>query len=246
VAGAAVLGRLTWQVADVIAVREETATARTLVLEVPGWSGHLPGQHVDLRLTAADGYSVQRSYSVANAPHGRRVELTVQRVAGGEVSPYLVEEVRAGDRLELRGPVGGYFLWRPEWTSPVLLLAGGSGVVPLAAIVRTRAATQSRARMHLIYSARSPADVLYAAELRQRAAEDAGLAVAFAFTRTPASAGARTGRVDAAFLAAAAGPILASDPRCYVCGPTRFVEAMADLLVAAGQAPDRIRTERFG
>ncbi len=244
-AGTAVLGRLTWRVADVVAVVEETATARTLVLDVPGWAGHLPGQHVDLRLSAEDGYSTQRSFSVANAPSGSTVELTVQWVDGGEVSSYLVDEVRAGDQIELRGPVGGYFLWRPEWTDPVLLLAGGSGVVPLAAIARTAAAASAPAPMRLIYSVRSPADVLYAAELGRRAAAG-GLAVTFGYTRQAPPGWPRPpGRLDAALLAEAGWPA-GANPRCYLCGPTAFVEAMADLLVAAGHRPDRIRTERFG
>jgi ferredoxin-NADP reductase len=279
-AGAAVLGRLTWRVADVVAVQAETATARTLVLDVPGWAGHLPGQHVDLRLTAADGYSTQRSFSIANAPGGARVELTVQRVTGGEVSGYLVDEVRVGDQIELRGPVGGYFVWRPEWTEPVLLLAGGSGVVPLMAIARTRAARSAAvesatvgsgavgsgtvgsgavgsgavgfgavgsgaAPMRLIYSVRGPDDVIYAAELRRLAGEGT-LAVHYAYTRAaPAGQPARIGRVDAGTVAESGWPA-DTGPLCYVCGPTAFVEAVADLLVAAGHPPPRIRTERFG
>jgi ferredoxin-NADP reductase len=244
VAGTAVLGRLTWRVVDVAAVRTETATARTLVLDVPGWAGHLPGQHVDLRLTAADGYSTQRSFSIANAPDGTRVELTVQRVDGGEVSPYLVDVVRAGDQLELRGPVGGYFVWRPEWTDPALLLAGGSGVVPLMAMARTRAGSGS-APMRLVYSVRTPGDVIYAGELDRLAAAD-WLRVRYAYTRrAPSGWDGRVGRVDGALLADAGWPAEAG-PRCYVCGPTAFVETMADLLVGAGHPPSLIRTERFG
>jgi ferredoxin-NADP reductase len=244
VAGTAVLGRLTWRVADVVSAVAETASARTLVLAVPGWAGHLPGQHVDLRLTAADGYSTQRSFSIANAAAGSRVELTVQRVAGGEVSTYLVDEVRAGDQIELRGPVGGYFVWRPGWTDPVLLLAGGSGIVPLMAIARVRAAAPA-VPMRLVYSVRRADDVIYAAELRRRAAED-GLAVTYAYTRAaPAGWTGRAGRVDAVLLAEAGWPAEAR-PLCYVCGPTAFVEAIADLLVAAGHSPNRVRTERFG
>jgi ferredoxin-NADP reductase len=239
VARAAVLGRLNWLVAAVLEVRDETATARTLVLDVPGWPGHLPGQHVDLRLTAEDGYQAQRSYSIASGPAGSRLELTVQAVGDGEVSTYLVGEVRAGDRLELRGPVGGWFVWRPEWTEPVLLLAGGSGVVPLMSMVRARGAAGAPVR--LLYSVRSPADVIYRAELGAAAP---GVSVRYAWTRLPAP-GERAGRVDAARLAAYAWPP-ALRPRCYVCGPTGFVEAMADLLVAAGHEPGWVRTERFG
>jgi ferredoxin-NADP reductase len=246
VAGTAVLGRLTWLVADVVAVRTETATARTLVLDVPGWAGHAAGQHVDVRLTAADGYSTQRSYSIANAARGSAIELTVQRVPDGEVSGYLVDEVRVGDKLELRGPVGGYFVWRPEWTEPVLLLAGGVGVVPLMAIVRTRTATAAPARLRLLYSVRRPDDVIYATELSARAEGSDALAVTYAYSRAaPAGWPGPVGRIDAAFLAGFGWP-LEVEPRCYVCGPTAFVETMADLLVAAGHPPERIRTERFG
>jgi ferredoxin-NADP reductase len=245
VAGTAVLGRLTWRVADVVSVLAETASARTLGLDVPAWPGHLAGQHVDLRLTATDGYSTQRSYSIANAAAGSRIELTVQRVTAGEVSGYLVDELRAGDQIELRGPVGGYFVWRPAWTDPVLLLAGGSGLVPLMAMARTRAAAAATAPMRLVYSVRRPDDALYTAELRRRATED-GLVVRYAYTRTaPTGWPHRPGRVDAARLAEAGWPA-ESAPLCYVCGPTVFVEAMADLLVAAGHPPDRVRTERFG
>jgi ferredoxin-NADP reductase len=261
VARAAVLGRLTWRVADVVAVRTETASARTLVLDVPNWPGHLAGQHVDVRLTADDGYSAQRSYSIANASAGgSRIELTVQRVDGGEVSGYLVDEVREGDQFELRGPVGGYFVWRPEWTDPVLLLAGGSGVVPLMAIARTHAAAGAAGPpsmpsgrspsapsgpMRLVYSVRTPDDVIYAAELGELATSG-GLAVHFAYTRTaPSGSPGRPGRLDAATLGELAWP---PDARAisYVCGPTGFVEAMADLLVAGGHLPVRVRTERFG
>jgi ferredoxin-NADP reductase len=246
VARTAVLGRLTWLVADVLDVRPETASARTLVLHVPGWPGHLAGQHVDLRLTAEDGYSAQRSYSIANAINGTTVELTVQLVPDGEVSTYLVEEIRRGDQIELRGPVGGYFVWRPEQSEPVLLLAGGSGVVPLMSMVRTRAAAAPAAPMRLVYSVRSQDDVLYAAELGRRAAADGGLDVSFVYTRRAPPAWPRPpGRVDASFLAEAGWPVDAQ-PTNYVCGPTAFVEAMADLLVAAGHPASCIRTERFG
>src|SRR5919202_5468966 len=168
-ARAAVLGRLTWQAAQVLAVWDESATARTLVLDVPCWRGHLPGQHVDVRLTAEDGYSTQRSYSIASAPDGTRVELTVKRLDDGEVSPYLTQVLGPGDPLELRGPVGGWFVWRPEDTTPVLLLAGGSGVVPLMAMVRTRVARSSPTPMRLVYSTRAPDTVLYGGELRRLA-----------------------------------------------------------------------------
>jgi ferredoxin-NADP reductase len=246
VARTAVLGRLTWLAADVVDVRSETASASTLVLDAPGWPGHLAGQHADVRLTAEDGYSAQRSFSIANAADGTRVELTVQRVLDGEVSTYLVDEVRPGDQIELRGPVGGYFVWRPEQAESVLLLAGGSGLVPLMAMVRARAAAASSTPMRLVYSVRGEADVLYAAELRRRAAEEDGLDVRIVYTRTAPSGWAQSpGRVNASLLAQVDWP-LDEEPSSYVCGPTGFVEAMADLLVDAGHPPERVRTERFG
>jgi ferredoxin-NADP reductase len=245
VARAAVLGRLTWRVATVTAVRPETATTRTLVLDVPDWPGHDAGQHVDVRLTAEDGYTTQRSYSIASAAHASTVELTVLRVTDGEVSPYLVDVAEPGDRFELRGPIGGYFVWRPSST-PVLLVAGGSGIVPLMAMIRTRAATGSAVPFRLLYSVRSPADAIYAAELGRLAASDEGLRVNFVYTRqTPPGWTEAPSRLDAARLARAAWPA-SSGPDCFVCGPTGFVEAAADLLVAAGHVPERIRTERFG
>ena len=182
-ARAAVLGRLSWLVARLAGVRDETATARTLILEVPGWPGHLPGQHIDVRLTAEDGYSTQRSYSIASAPAGSRLELTIQRLDDGEVSPYLAEVLSRGDPLELRGPVGGYFAWHPADPAPVLLIGGGSGVVPLMAMVRTRIASGSQAPMRLIYSTRSPDTLLYAAELERIAADGGGLSVDLVYTR---------------------------------------------------------------
>jgi ferredoxin-NADP reductase len=247
-ARAAVLGRLTWRVGEVRAVRDESATARTLVLEVPGWPGHLPGQHVDVRLTAADGYSTQRSYSIASAMDGSRLELTVQRLDDGEVSPYLTQVLRPGDPLELRGPVGGWFVWRPEDedTSPVLLAAGGSGVVPLMAMVRTRIARMSLTPMRLIYSTRAPDTVLYGDELRRLAVRDPQLGVELVYTRrAPAGRSGPVGRLDAAQLATLAWPPTAA-PACFVCGPTGFVEAVANLLVDQGHDSQRIRTERFG
>ena len=217
--------------------RAESASAVTLVLDVPGWPGHLPGQHVDVRLTAEDGYRAQRSYSIASAPGGESVELTVQRVAGGEVSPYLVDGFEAGDRVELRGPVGGWFVWRPHETDPVLLVAGGSGLVPLMAMIRTRRAEGVTTPFHLLYSVRTPADRLYAGELRA----GAGLAVDLLYTRAaPPGTPRPPGRLTRADLAG----VPPSD--CFVCGPTGFVEAAADLLVDLGHDPARIRTERFG
>ena len=245
-ARAAVLGRLTWRAAQVLEVRHESASARTLVLEVPGWPGHLPGQHVDVRLTAADGYQAHRSYSIASAPDGSRVELTVERLADGEVSPYLTDALRPRDLLELRGPIGGWFVWRPGDQTPVQLLGGGSGVVPLMAMVRTRNANGSTTPMRLVYSTRTPDTVLYGDELRRLAGRDPTLRVELVYTRrAPEGWHGPAGRLDAAQLATLAWP--PSDrPGCFVCGPTGFVEAIANLLIDQGYAPERIKTERFG
>ena len=245
-ARAAVLGRLNWRAAQVLEVRHESASARTLVLDLPEWPGHLPGQHVDVRLTAEDGYQAQRSYSIASAPDGSRVELTVERLADGEVSPYLTDELRPGNLLELRGPIGGWFVWRSGDTDPVLLLGGGSGVVPLMAMVRTRAANGSTIPMRLVYSTRTPDTVLYGDELRRLAERDPTLRVELVYTRrAPEGREGPVGRLDAARLATLAWPP-ADRPASFVCGPTGFVEAVADLLVDQGYAPEQIKTERFG
>ena len=244
-AGAAVLGRLTWRVSTVTSVRGETATARTIALNVPGWPGHRAGQHVDVRLTAADGYSAQRSYSIASAPDGDQLELTVQLLADGEVSPYLAQVVAAGDPLELRGPIGGWFAWDPA-PVPVLLVAGGSGVVPLMAMIRARAATGTHSSFRLVYSVRGPDDAFYAAELAERQRGDDGLHVAYVYTRTtPPGWPVPPGRIGAGALTA---PEWSPDrnPAVFVCGPTGFVETVANLLVNAGHDPRTIKTERFG
>jgi ferredoxin-NADP reductase len=238
--------RLQWQVARLSGVRDETPTARTLELEVDGWPGHLPGQHVDVRLTAEDGYSVQRSYSLAAPADGERIELTVQRVPDGEVSPFLVADYRLGDPIEVRGPVGGWFVWQPGEPDPVLLVAGGSGIVPLMAMLRERRAARSRVPFRLVYSVRTPSEIYYADELRRRDRDDPGLDVTVVHTRTAPDGSARPpGRLTAAELAAAGWPAELR-PRCYVCGPTGFVEAVAAMLVAAGHPEEQIRTERFG
>jgi ferredoxin-NADP reductase len=230
----------------VTATRQETDAARTLVLGVDGWPGHVAGQHVDVRLTAEDGYSTQRSYSIASAPDNGRLEITVERIEDGEVSPYLVDVAEPGDRCEVRGPVGGYFTWQPAQTRPVLLLAGGSGVVPLMSMIRVRAAAGSRVPFRLVYSVRSPCAVIYRDELRARERDDRGLDVSYAYTReTPEGWPRPPGRIDAALLAAAGWPP-ELEPACFVCGPTAFVEAVAGLLIDLGYAPDWIRTERFG
>ncbi|MEO3809470.1 ferredoxin reductase [Sphaerisporangium sp. B11E5] len=244
-ARAAVLGRLTWRAATVAAVRAENATARTLVLDVPDWPGHVPGQHVDVRLTAPDGYSAQRSYSIASAPGPGRLELTVQRVDDGEVSSYLVDVAEPGDVFELRGPVGGYFTWSAADPSPVLLVGGGSGVVPFMSMIRARAAagaSDGLAPFRLVYSTRTPASLLYAGEL----ASGPGVEIVLAYTReAPPGSSRPPGRLDAGLLADSGwGP--GRMPLCYVCGPTGFVETVADLLIDQGHPADRIRTERFG
>jgi ferredoxin-NADP reductase len=249
-ARAAVLGRLSWRVAELAAVRDETPTARTLVLAVPGWPGHQAGQHVDVRLTAADGYSAQRSYSIASAGSrdGRvpSLELTVQRLADGEVSPYLTQVLAVGDPLELRGPIGGWFVWDPAGEQPVLLVAGGSGIVPLMAMIRARAAAGRGVPFRLIYSVRDPGTALYAAELAERERATDGLTVSYVYTRAaPAGSGLPTGRISGRVVAATGFPA-AQAPAVFVCGPTGFVEAAANLLIEAGHDPHAIKTERFG
>jgi ferredoxin-NADP reductase len=233
-------------VGRLVAARDETASARTLILDVPGWPGHLAGQHVDVRLTAEDGYTAQRSYSIAGAAGGERVELTVQRVPDGEVSGYLTGVYAVGDPVELRGPVGGWFVWRPAAAEPVLLVGGGSGIVPLMAMIRARRAAGSRTPFRLIYSVRTPADIYYAAELRSRARDDAGLDVTYVYTReAPEGWPEPPRRIGVAAVNAAGWPPDFA-PQCFVCGPTGFVETVADILVALGHDPRRVRTERFG
>ena len=246
-AGTAVSGRLThrlrWLPARLVERREESQTASTLVFHVPGWPGHVAGQHVDVRLTAEDGYSTERSYSLASAPNADQVELTVQRVPGGEVSPYLVDELAIGDVVELRGPVGGWFVWRPEDTDPVLLVAGGSGIVPLMSMIRVRNAQGSRAPFRLLYSVRGPDDRLYGPELD---AGSPGLDTTWVYTRLAPDGWRRpAGRLLPRDLTDWGWPA-AFMPTCYVCGPTGFVESAAGMLVALGHHPERIRTERFG
>jgi ferredoxin-NADP reductase len=240
------LGRLSWRLAEVAEVRPETERVATLALEVPGWDGHLPGQHLDVRLTAEDGYTAERAYSIASAPDGKRVELAVERLDDGEVSPYLTEELRQGDQLELRGPVGGYFVWEPGRGGPLLLVAGGSGVVPLMAMLRHRAATGSQVPARLLYSSRSLDDVIFREELERLAAAGDGLTVTHALTRAqPPGWTGYARRIDAAMLEEV-GWRPGERPLAYVCGPTRLVEAVAGQLVALGHDPARVRTERFG
>jgi ferredoxin-NADP reductase len=245
-AGTAVLGRLTWLVAEVTDTVTETPRVRTLILDVPDWPGHRAGQHVDIRLTAEDGYQAERSYSLASAP-GEAPAVTVERLDDGEVSPYLVDEVVEGDRFELRGPIGGYFVWDGNASSdPLVLIAGGSGVVPLMAMLRHRAATGSTVSTTLLYSSRTLEDVIYREELDELARRNDGLDVVHTLTRDqPSGWTGYARRVDLELLREVAFPP-EDDPRVYVCGPTSFVEAVADGLVALGHRPGRIRTERFG
>ncbi|MEU8735491.1 ferredoxin reductase [Streptomyces tendae] len=235
--------RLRWRVAQVTGRRAESASAVTLELDVPDWPGHLPGQHVDVRLTAEDGYSTQRSYSIASAPEKGFLELTIQRLPDGEVSPYLVDELAPGDQLELRGPVGGWFVWDQKQTEPVLLVAGGSGLVPLMCMVRAREAVSSKVPFRLLYSVRSPDDLLYRSELRKGSP---GLDTSYLYTReAPAESSRSAGRITPDDLVQHGWPP-DFEPTCYVCGPTGFVEKVAAYLVLLGHAPERVRTERFG
>jgi ferredoxin-NADP reductase len=245
-ARATVLGRLTWQLGEVDEVVQETPRVASLVLLVAGWRGHLAGQHVDVRLTAEDGYSAQRSYSIASAPEAPNVVLTVERLEDGEVSPYLVGEVRAGDKLELRGPIGGYFVWQAGDARPLLLVAGGSGIVPLMAMIRHHAAAGSTAPVRLLYSSRSIEDVIYKDELATLSAGGMGLQVSHSLTRSqPPGWEGYARRIDGEMIAEVAWPRKDS-PAVFICGPTAFVETASGLLVESGYDAAWIRTERFG
>jgi ferredoxin-NADP reductase len=230
----------------VVEVVDETPRVKSIVLDVPDWAGHLAGQHVDVRLTAEDGYQAQRSYSIASAPADDRLAITVERLADGEVSPYLVDELRPGDRLELRGPIGGYFVWEPSRGGPLLLVAGGSGVVPLMAMIRQRAASHSDVPARMLYSSRASEDVIYRDELDGLARRRDGFDVAHTLTRSqPEGWTGFARRVDAAMLREIAwGPH--ERPQVFVCGPTAFVETVAGTLVDLGHDPLLVKTERFG
>jgi ferredoxin-NADP reductase len=236
---------IVWRLATVRESVAENAHAKTVVLEAPDWPGHVAGQHVDVRLTAEDGYQAQRSYSIASAPEDPRVALTVERIDDGEVSPYLADELRAGDELEIRGPIGGHFTWSVQDGGPLLLLAGGSGLVPLMAMLRHHEAQDSTVDARLLLSARAWDDVLYRDELAQIAGSD-GVQAHYTLTRAqPDGWTGFRGRVDAAMLTEV-GPTPDERPRIYVCGPTTFVEHTADLLIDLGHPPQAIRAERFG
>jgi ferredoxin-NADP reductase len=236
--------KLQWRVARVVDSSPETESARTIGLAVPGWGGHLAGQHIDLKLTAEDGYSAQRSYSLSRPVDGERIELTVQQIEDGEVSPYLTG-VRPGEEIELRGPIGGWFVWRPADKGRILLVAGGSGIVPLMAMLRQRI-SMGTAEFRLVYSVRSPADVYYAKELGRLERDCDWLRVALIYTRVAASQTARPpGRIGVAELAVP-GWTADDSLRVYVCGPTGFVESVTTKLIEQGHRPSAIRTERFG
>jgi ferredoxin-NADP reductase len=243
VAGTTVLGRLTWLAAEVAGAVQETPRVRTLDLDVPGWLGNRAGQHLDVRLTAEDGYQAQRSYSIGSAP-GDPLTITVERLENGEVSPYLVEEARDGDRFEVRGPIGGYFVWDGDEPGPVMLVAGGSGVVPLMAMARHRAQIASETPMRLLYSSRTWDDVIYRDELGELAG--GGFEVVHTLTREqPPGWSGYARRIDRELLSEVAFAA-AEQPHVYVCGSTRFVDAAADGLIELGYDPRWVRTERFG
>jgi ferredoxin-NADP reductase len=238
---------LEWQIATVTAIRPETPRVKTFTLALPDWMRHLPGQHYDLRLTALDGYQAQRSYSVASEPERvGEIDLTIERLEDGEISTYMHDVVIVGDQVELRGPVGGYFVWEASVGGPLLLVAGGSGIVPLMAMIRHRAAAGSTVPSRLLYSARTPEDVIYARELEVRRASDAGLEVLITFTRAqPPLWTGYARRIDRQMIGEVIQP-LGKALHAFVCGPTLFVEVAANALVEVGIAPDRVRTERFG
>ncbi|HEY2769590.1 MAG TPA: ferredoxin reductase [Solirubrobacteraceae bacterium] len=244
-ARAALSGRLSWQFGRVVELVEETARTKSLVLETPARQGHRAGQHVDVRLTAPDGYQAQRSYSIASGPEDEHLVLTVERLVDGEVSPYLVDELRPGDELELRGPIGGYFVWEAALVGPVLMVAGGSGVVPFRAMLRHGAALGSDVPMRLLYSSRALSDVIYGEEL-MRLAEREPVEVHLTLTREwPDDWAGPRGRIDGPLLDQVAWPP-PQRPLIYICGPSGFVEAASQTLVQRGHDPSRIRTERFG
>jgi len=245
-ARAAVRGRLNWMLGEVVELIDETPRVRSVVLDIPDWPGHLAGQHVDVRLTAEDGYQAQRSYSIASAPEDRRLLLTVERLPDGEVSSYLVGELRPGDSLELRGPIGGYFVWETRMGGPLLLVAGGSGIVPLMAMLRHREASRAVVGARLVYSSRSWEEIIYREELERLASGPDGPQITHTLTRSqPPGWTGYARRVDGAMLAEVAWPP-SHAPMAFICGPTPFVEAVASGLVLLGYPATSVKTERFG
>ncbi|HEX7103363.1 MAG TPA: ferredoxin reductase [Nitrolancea sp.] len=245
-AGTALPGQLKWWTGEVTQIVRETPTASSLILNVPGWLGHRAGQHVDVRLTAEDGYQAVRSYSIASAPEDEQLMITIERLDDGEVSPYLVDDVRPSESLEFLGPIGGFFVWDEEMGGPLLLIAGGSGVVPLRAMARQRALINSDVPARFLYSARTAEALIYRAELDALAATDEHFELTYTLTRAqPPGWIGYARRVDAGMLREVAWTP-EDDPAIYLCGPTTFVEVVADQLVALGHNPARIRIERFG
>ena len=239
------LRRANWLVAEIADYRDETPKVRSLFLDVPAWPGHIAGQHVDVRLTAEDGYQAQRSYSIASPPNATRLELTIQRLDEGEVSSYLAAEARPGDRFEIRGPIGGHFVWRPTMTEPLLLIAGGSGVVPLMAMLRDRAANGAPVTARLIYSSRTFDDIIYRAELEQLAGDERLNVIHTLTDAQPAGWTGESRLIDRDMLARN-GFAPRERPRIYICGPTGLVEAAARYLVELGHPAEAVKTERFG
>ncbi len=238
--------KLVWRVGEVVEARPETPRAKSLFLDVPGWEGHKAGQHVDVRLTAEDGYQAQRSYSIASPPEDGRLALCVERLEDGEVSPYLTDVLRVGDRLELRGPIGGWFTWEVREGGPLFLVGGGSGIAPLMAMIRHRAAAQSDAPVRLLYSSRSREDTIYAQELDRLAADNGALEVIHTLTRSqPPGWRGYSRRIDGEMLEEVA-PSPQERPLAFICGPTPLVETVATALVELGHDPARVKTERFG
>ena len=245
-AGTAVLRRLTWAIAEVVGRIDETPRVRSLTFDVPDWPGHLPGQHIDVRLTAEDGYQAQRSYSISTPSDGARVTITVERLEDGEVSTYLTDVLEVGDRVELRGPIGGYFVWEPSRGGPLGLIAGGSGIAPLMAMLRARVAAGSDVPVRMLCSWRSADDVIYADELAAIARDAEGIVVTHTLTRSaPEGWTGQRGRFDRLSLSTLAWPPEIR-PLTYICGPTGFVESVASVLVDLGHDPRRVLTERFG
>jgi ferredoxin-NADP reductase len=245
-ARAAVLGRLNWRLGEVAELIDETPRVRSIVLDVPDWPGHRAGQHLDVRLTAEDGYQAQRSYSIASVPEDPRVSITVELLPDGEVSAYLVGELRLGDQFELRGPIGGYFVWEARMGGPLLLVAGGSGIVPMMSMLRHRKVSAAPVGARLVYSSRSWEDIIYREELERLAAGANGVQVFHTLTRSqPEGWTGYARRVDGAMLSETAWPA-SSAPMAFVCGPTPFVESVASALVLLGHPATSVKTERFG